>query len=136
MLWIFAPLRLCERLIFQPINDADDPVFDQCHVNFVAHRERNLSLCAHATQAELAEQGMFLDLLQESGAQHIGNLEGGSNYGFRQIHVRSVCIRVHPWPIPDVPATAKNSHKDHPELGHGWTRMHTDFCPVNSWTLH
>jgi len=34
------------------------------------------------------------DLFKKSGFQHICNLEGGANYGLRQIRFRSVCISV------------------------------------------
>ena len=65
---------------------------------FVAHRKSHLRFGAYTTQRELPDHGPFLDLLQESGAQHIGNLEGGPDHGLCQIRFRSVCIRVHPWP--------------------------------------
>ncbi len=52
---------------------------------FVANWRRNLSLGAHTTKRKLPKQGSFIDLLQESDTQHIGNFEGGANYGLCQI---------------------------------------------------
>ena len=42
---------------------------------------------------------LSIDFLQEPSAENIPDLEGEPNYGCCQLRFRSVCIRVHPWPI-------------------------------------
>src|SRR5262249_20666611 len=65
---------------------------------FITNRKRDLSFGAGTTGGKFLDEGSFIDLFQESGAQYVGNLEGGSNYRFCQI--RSVSIRglFHKWP--------------------------------------
>src|ERR1700722_1477258 len=64
----------------------------------VADWKRSLIFGTHSAQRELAQHGPFIDLFQESGSQGLRDLEGGANYGLRQVRFQSVCIRVHPWP--------------------------------------
>src|ERR1700733_16054866 len=72
------------------------------------------------------DQSSFVDLLQETSADHVGHLEGSANHDFRQIRFPFVCIRVHPWPNCMSGARwVKISEKLLP--GHGWTRIHTNF---------
>src|ERR1700733_10825168 len=68
------------------------------------------------------DQSSFVDLLQETSADHVGHLEGSANHDFRQIRFPFVCIRVHPWPNCMSGARwVKISEKLLP--GHGCTRI-------------
>src|ERR1700733_9058305 len=68
------------------------------------------------------DQSSFVDLLQETSADHVGHLEGSANHDFRQIRFPFVCIRVHPWPNCMSGARwVKISEKLLP--GHGYTRI-------------
>ncbi len=73
---------------------------------FVTNWKRNLRLGAHTAGGQLADQSPFIDLLQESSAQNIGDLERRPNDGLCQI--RFVCIRVHPWLLNRFSKQAKN----------------------------
>ena len=65
-----------------------------------SHTSEPVEIIARAVQESFRKTTCpFLDLLQKSGSRGLRDLEGGANYGLRQVRFQSVCIRVHPWPI-------------------------------------
>jgi hypothetical protein len=94
---------------------------------------QNIAVLGHGRKARVN----YKDLLQESGSQGLRDLEGGANYGLRQVGFQSVCILAIRGPIQFVPRRERKSHELDLEIGHGWTRMHTDpNCLAIFRTLH
>ena len=51
----------------------------------VTNRKRSLSFGSHSAEREFPQHCPFIELLQESGSQDLRDLEGGANYGPRQV---------------------------------------------------
>src|SRR5439155_21046400 len=75
----------------------------------VANRKGNLGLRAQTAQRKLPDERPFVNLFQESRAQHISNLKCGSNHALCQVHFRSVSIR---GPFHRVPRSGKKSRQE------------------------
>src|SRR5260370_721959 len=94
----------------------------------VADGKGNLCLGTQTMQPKFPHQGPVVDLLQKSRAKYILNLEGGSDHALGEIHFRSVCIRVHPWPSKECIEPPENLARSQADLatdGHGCTRINS-----------